>query len=389
MRPRTSSLLALLALAAGAAPATAAEPIEGDWRTASDEVIRIASVGGGNFEGKVLKVGNVACPGARRPGTVVWRMSGSGSSYTGTLPWYRNCVEFTRTQSTWTLTDNDHGQVRTTPPGGGSMVDHTTIARVPPEPPRARAAGVLPVIVNDVLLDLQGSYARLAGSSRAQRAALFAAMARRTRKGIADLGAYSPRRGESPLKRCAAAAIRRVLSGAVRRASATVASGMHAIADCLRGYASLFPGGRPGATVPHRTHPSARDDQWHGVGTDPNLIPRIDWNYNPLNPVDGIRNLHVVVRVTCPGARVFYLTLTPDHFPFLSPASGRFGTGGGPITSASVGGDNGIVYQMDVYLAGILDSANAAHGTLKAQWKAGSPSPACASSNYKRWYASR
>src|SRR4051812_13374372 len=107
----TGSLLAAVVLWVGAAAASAAEPIEGDWNI-QNGVTRVVMTSPGHFEGTVVKPGDGACPDQAPTATVVWRdMTGGGLSYSGSLPWFRtpSCTSIGDGQTTWTLSSNDQG----------------------------------------------------------------------------------------------------------------------------------------------------------------------------------------------------------------------------------------------------------------------------------------
>ncbi len=97
---------ALVALAASAPPAAAAELIEGSWLFQDGEVLVQAS-GPGAFQGTVVKPTRFATC-THPAGERMWQMSGSGTSYTGTHLWYRpDCSADPGGQTTWTITSTD------------------------------------------------------------------------------------------------------------------------------------------------------------------------------------------------------------------------------------------------------------------------------------------
>jgi hypothetical protein len=114
---------ALVALAAGAGPAAAADLIEGSWLFQDGEVLVQAS-GPGAFQGTVVKPTRfAACP--HPAGERMWQMSGGATSYSGTHIWYRpDCSADPGGQSTWTITSTDAANFTlrfcTVTPGGGS-----------------------------------------------------------------------------------------------------------------------------------------------------------------------------------------------------------------------------------------------------------------------------
>jgi hypothetical protein len=112
----------LLGMAAGAGVAQAAEAIEGSWTFENGEVL-VEPTGAGAFKGTVVKPTRfTAC--THPVGQVMWSISGSGTSYTGTHVWYHSdCGEDPGGLSTWTITSTDPANfgVRfcTVNPGGG------------------------------------------------------------------------------------------------------------------------------------------------------------------------------------------------------------------------------------------------------------------------------
>jgi hypothetical protein len=109
-RGRTRALVVggatMAAIAAGAGPAPAAEPIEGSWLFDSGEVL-VQATGPGTYTGTVVKPTQFAtCP--HPAGQQMWQINGSAMSYAGTHVWYgQDCTEKPGGQSTWTITSTD------------------------------------------------------------------------------------------------------------------------------------------------------------------------------------------------------------------------------------------------------------------------------------------
>jgi hypothetical protein len=110
------------AVVALAAPALAADQIEGSWLFESGQVL-VEATGPGTFKGTVVEPTRfTAC--AHPVGQVMWQISGAGASYTGTHIWYTSeCAENPGGQSSWQIltTDPAHYTLRfcTVAPGGG------------------------------------------------------------------------------------------------------------------------------------------------------------------------------------------------------------------------------------------------------------------------------
>jgi hypothetical protein len=105
-----------------AAPAQAADQIEGSWLFESGEVL-VEATGPGTFKGTVVKPTRfTAC--THPVGQVMWQISGAGASYSGTHIWYHSdCTEDPGGQSTWLITSTDPANYTlrfcTVQPGGG------------------------------------------------------------------------------------------------------------------------------------------------------------------------------------------------------------------------------------------------------------------------------
>ena len=108
--------------AALAAPAQAADQIEGSWLFENGEVL-VQATGPGTFKGTVVKPTRfTAC--THPVGQAMWQINGAGASYTGTHVWYGSaCDEQPGGQSTWQITSTDPANYTlrfcTVAPGGG------------------------------------------------------------------------------------------------------------------------------------------------------------------------------------------------------------------------------------------------------------------------------
>jgi hypothetical protein len=121
---RTACAVAVGAVAVAlAAPAQAADQIEGSWLFESGQVL-VEATGPGTFKGTVVKPTRfTAC--THPIGQVMWQMNGAGASYTGTHIWYTSdCGENPGGQSVWQITSTDPANYTlrfcTVTPGGGA-----------------------------------------------------------------------------------------------------------------------------------------------------------------------------------------------------------------------------------------------------------------------------
>jgi len=111
-----------LAIVALAAPALAADQIEGSWLFESGRVL-VEATGPGAFKGTVVEPTRfTAC--THPVGQVMWRIGGAGASYTGTHVWYTSeCAENPGGQSSWQILSTDPANYTlrfcTVAPGGG------------------------------------------------------------------------------------------------------------------------------------------------------------------------------------------------------------------------------------------------------------------------------
>jgi hypothetical protein len=110
------------AVAALAAPALAADQIEGSWLFESGQVL-VEATGPGTFKGTVVEPTRfTAC--THPVGQVMWQIAGAGASYTGTHIWYTSeCAENPGGQSSWQILTTDPANYTlrfcTVAPGGG------------------------------------------------------------------------------------------------------------------------------------------------------------------------------------------------------------------------------------------------------------------------------
>ena len=105
-----------------AAPAQAADQIEGSWLFENGEVL-VRATGPGTFKGTVVKPTRfTAC--THPVGQAMWQINGTGASYAGAHVWYSSaCDEQPGGQSTWQITSTDPANYTlrfcTVAPGGG------------------------------------------------------------------------------------------------------------------------------------------------------------------------------------------------------------------------------------------------------------------------------
>jgi hypothetical protein len=105
-----------------AAPAQAADQIEGSWLFENGEVL-VQATGPGTFKGTVVKPTRfTAC--THPVGQAMWQINGAGASYAGAHVWYSSaCDEQPGGQSTWQITSTDPANYTlrfcTVAPGGG------------------------------------------------------------------------------------------------------------------------------------------------------------------------------------------------------------------------------------------------------------------------------
>ena len=118
--------LAMAGAVAGSARA-ATQPIEGTWNFESGQV-NVTPNADGTFTGTVVSPTQFSsCP--HPAGDVIWQLSGSGDSYSGTHEWLndpsKNCTPNGLGQATWTITDSSPSQETmtfcTAKPGTGAV----------------------------------------------------------------------------------------------------------------------------------------------------------------------------------------------------------------------------------------------------------------------------
>ena len=156
-------LTIVLTLGSGAARA-ATPPIEGTWNFEGGQVAVQPDPAGG-FTGVV--VGPIAFAGCTHPlGQVIWQITGSGLSYTGTHVWFKTgCQPNPGGQSTWSITSTNPAQytltfctahpgtgapdpaATPTHPVGNTLCYDLTQALSPSQAPAVPAATAAPRIV--------------------------------------------------------------------------------------------------------------------------------------------------------------------------------------------------------------------------------------------------
>jgi len=128
-------IVALLGAAAAFAASRADDPIVGLWGRSDGRQVRVSG-GGGSFSGVIVSSSSSCVP----PGKQVWRISGSGSSYSGTMYWYdtSDCSAKGWGKATWTVSGDSlqhctwdvagasQGCVGYSRVGGGSTTTTTT-----------------------------------------------------------------------------------------------------------------------------------------------------------------------------------------------------------------------------------------------------------------------
>lgn len=139
---------ALVASLAGAASVGAAdryeraEPIVGLWERSDGRQTRVVALGDSRFSGQIVTQSHACFP----PGTTVWRLQGSGSSYTGqTL--YRStgtCADTGWGASTWTLDGVDRLRHCGADPQGQDYgcVTYRRVQAADKQPPTVKALDV-------------------------------------------------------------------------------------------------------------------------------------------------------------------------------------------------------------------------------------------------------
>ncbi|MGV1047169.1 MAG: hypothetical protein ACOYD4_01405 [Solirubrobacterales bacterium] len=115
-------LAVFLLVPAALAPAAAPEPwILGTWQLGG-ATIHVGETGPNSYDGVIVSGSYGSCP--KHPGDTVWRdLRGIGTSYSGGIPFYdtEDCGEIGDGRTTWTLSDVDHGILKTTNPIDGAV----------------------------------------------------------------------------------------------------------------------------------------------------------------------------------------------------------------------------------------------------------------------------
>jgi hypothetical protein len=363
----------------------AAEPIEGQWQEPSGRVLEFFSTGPNAYSDRVVanaSSGNACFDKPRNT-----KLTGSGLKYSGTVTFYRSsdCTAVGDGKMEVTIAaDGQTMKIGYSQPSDQSCCSsEVDLKRVVAD---AKVVGALPVLVNGFLLQLQPKYKQLpfSGSSK-RRQSVSKAIAKIAKSGTTRINAYNATASEKPLKTCALSALKKVAAGAAAKSKRKIQLGMSAIATCLKGYKALFPGGKPGGKPPPRNQPQRGPTaDFVGVGTDPKLIPRVEFSYdlstNEFPPP--VINVHLTLRVACLQRGVFYLELDTPDFPPLARYTDAFGH------FVSFGATT-YVQGLKVDFAGLVESGGGVHGTLQAARDPNASTDACASSKYKRWYARR
>jgi hypothetical protein len=370
---------------ANVATAAAAEPIEGRWQESNGRVLEFFSTGSNTYSDRIVVNVSGGNPCFDKPRNT--KLTGSGLKYSGSISYYRSsdCTPVGDGKMEVTIAaDAQTMKIGYSPPSDQSCCSREAdLKRVVAD---AKVVGALPVLVNGFLLRLQPQYKQLpfSGASRRRRTTLkaIAGIAKTGKKGVGD---YNATASEKPLKTCALSALNEVAAGAAAKSKRKIQLGMSSIARCLKGYNALFPGGKPGGKPPPRNQPQRGPTaDFVGVGTDPKLIPRVEFSYdlstNEFPPP--VINVHLTLRVACLQRGVFYLELDSRDFPPLTRYTDAFGH------FASFGAVT-YVQGLKVDFAGVVEGGGGVHGTLQAATDRNASTDTCASSKYKRWYARR
>jgi hypothetical protein len=382
---RTLLALVVAGVFANVATAAAAEPIEGQWQEQNGRVLEFFSTGSNTYSDRIVVNVSGGNPCFDKPRNT--KLTGSGLKYSGSISFYRSsdCSPVGDGKMEVTIAaDAQTMKIGYSQPSDQSCCSsEVDLKRVVAD---AEVVGALPVLVNGFLLRLQPQYKQLpfSGASRRRRTTLkaIAGIAKTGKKGVGD---YNATASEKPLKTCALSALNEVAAGAAAKSKRKIQLGMSSIARCLKGYKALFPGGKPGGKPPPRNQPQRGPTaDFVGVGTDPKLIPRVEFSYdlstNAFPPP--VIKVHLTLRVACLQRGVFYLELDSRDFPPLTRYTDAFGH------FASFGAET-FVQGLKVDFAGVVEGGGGVHGTLQAATDRNASTDTCASSKYKRWYARR
>jgi hypothetical protein len=148
---RGALVLGLAGLLLAAAPARAAEPIEGAWLFEGGQVLVEPGAGPGTFMGTVVRPTRfIDCAHPR--GERMWTLSGAGEAYTGTHRWFTSadCSAQAPGEATWRVRESGDRYLLvlcTAPPGAGSPTSSnprtqcSTLERAKPADPDPDAPG--------------------------------------------------------------------------------------------------------------------------------------------------------------------------------------------------------------------------------------------------------
>ena len=226
--PAIAALAALLALAG---PALAAAPIEGRWHADGGSDYEFFSTGPDEFGMRVLASGNPCFP----PGETSTHLSGSGSHYSGTVPYYHDSDCSFAGDGSLTIdiaADGDTAAWHSEPPPGVSCCtfDRTLERFAPPE-------SALPGLVRraDARIEVKFEAFDRAAGARPRRRAVRAIRhtARRERRRIANFDAVSD--DDVALQSCAVSALRHLARAARPGHGAQMQRLRGALGDCVRG----------------------------------------------------------------------------------------------------------------------------------------------------------
>jgi hypothetical protein len=115
--------------ASGSSNITSVAPILGEW--SSDGAVIKVTGSLGAYQGTVVSGVFANCPNLDGPGTVVWKMAGSGFNYRGSIPWVKipDCTPIGDGPTTWGLDSINHGALSSVSPDG-TTADSATLTRV-------------------------------------------------------------------------------------------------------------------------------------------------------------------------------------------------------------------------------------------------------------------
>jgi hypothetical protein len=314
------SATAILCLLASAAQATT---ILGRWQWGPNTIAVVHRSSG--LVGIEQRNGG-PCPAAK--GEHIWDdiRGGTNSAWTGTIPYvYTSTCQFAyNVPTTFTIASDDENMTVVS-----HKPDNTTDTSTAQRINTAELDSTLPILLNSFLVSFQRNYKDAEGK---KAKGVFKAIASHAVAFANKAKAYKNKQpGDAKLKKCGLSAIAQVRAGALKRKRQKVGDGMRALKRCLNGYDNLFPGGTPGkpAPKPKSSKPvNPKPDTvtpYTGQGTDPNRVPRVDFDLVALASQPYLKNFHVTIRVACIDEGVFYLTAAPNDFPPQTPITVGFG----------------------------------------------------------------